>query len=309
MTRLDPAPELPPLVKRYLERALPERQATASVRVAQRGEMWLKPSANSRRFSAVQEYAVSGVAFSWRARFPLASFVSLRVVDQYAAGEGSLEVQVFGVLPVMRQTGPETSLGEALRYLAELPWVPHAMAANPELAWRELDERTIDVATRVGPVRAAVTLEFDCAGDITGPRCEERPYPQGTTFVPRPWAGSFWDYTVLGGIRVPVPGEVRSELPEGPYKSGISARAVRPPPGSAMSSSRPSRRRIRSRSPSNPAHCTPARRRPPRCRRSPPRPPPGARPRRGDWRARARAGSPPRPPARVRPRDAPGGEL
>jgi hypothetical protein len=35
--------------------------------------------------------------------------------------------------------------------------------------------------------------------------------------VTRPWAGRFSDYAVVGGIRIPTRGEVRWELPDGPF--------------------------------------------------------------------------------------------
>lgn len=124
---------------------------------------------------------------------------------------------MFGVLPITSQAGSETSLGEAMRYLAELAWVPHAIAANTRLEWRQLDERAVEVATATAAGRAAVTLDFDTDGDIVASRCQARPYPQGKAFVPRPWCGTFSDYAVLGGVRVPTRGEVRWELPDGPY--------------------------------------------------------------------------------------------
>jgi hypothetical protein len=180
--------------------------------------MWLRPGSGPRRFTAVQDYAVADVAFVWRARFPIAPFLSLQVVDRFADGAGSLEARVLGIVPVMHQSGPETSLGEAVRYLAELAWVPHAMAANDRLEWRQLDRQSVEVATRTASARAAVTLQFDTAGDIAGARCDERPYPQGKTFVSRPWAGTFSGYASLDGIRMPTHGEVRWELPDGPYR-------------------------------------------------------------------------------------------
>ncbi len=209
--------ELPGLVRRYLERALPPQTPTpAAVRVTQSGEMWLKRGSGARRFTAVQDYAVREVAFTWQARFPLAPLLSLRVVDRYAGGAGSLEARLLGVR-MMRQAGPETTLGEALRYLAELAWVPHAMAANRRLEWRQLDQRSVEVATQIAATRAAVTLQFDATGDITGARCDERPFQQDNGFVPRPWGGTFSDYASLDGIRIPTRGEVRWELPDGPY--------------------------------------------------------------------------------------------
>jgi len=35
--------------------------------------------------------------------------------------------------------------------------------------------------------------------------------------VPRPWGGEFRDYVVLGGVRIPVRGEVYWHLPEGRF--------------------------------------------------------------------------------------------
>jgi hypothetical protein len=218
MSALDSGVELPALVRRYLERALPAgRSVPSQVRATQVGEMWQKPGGRQLRFTAVEEFAVEEVAFSWRARFPIVPFVSLHVVDSYAAGEGLLEARLFRLIPVMRASGPELSAGEAMRYLAELPWVPHAMLVNRELEWRELDAETVEVAARVGSARAAVRLEFDAAGDLVGAFADARPLPVGKTSVPTPWGGVFRDYGVLDGIRLPLRADVRWELPEGPF--------------------------------------------------------------------------------------------
>ena len=98
--------------------------------------------------------ALDRVEFSWRARFPLAPLVTLRVHDWYRAGESALEIRLFG-LPLKRLRGDAVTRGEAMRYLAELPWAPAAMALNTELEWRELDSSTVEVATRVAGSRLA----------------------------------------------------------------------------------------------------------------------------------------------------------
>jgi hypothetical protein len=92
--------------------------------------MWLKPGARRLRFTAVESFAAESVAFAWDARFPIVGPLSLRVIDDYADGDGKLEVRLLG-LRLKRQRGPETVVGEALPYLAELPWVPRALAHNP----------------------------------------------------------------------------------------------------------------------------------------------------------------------------------
>jgi hypothetical protein len=210
--------ELPVLARRYLARALPSGGSVPRrVRVTQEGEMWLKPGGRARPFRAVEDFSVEEVAFTWRARFRILPLMALRVVDEYAAGQGRLEARLLGLVPVMRQSGQAASEGEAMRYLAEIPWVPHAMLANRQLEWRELDAHTVEVATSVGPARVAVELEFDAAGDIVSAFSPARPHPEGKTVVPRPWGGVFRDYGVIGGIRIPTDAEVRWQLPEGPF--------------------------------------------------------------------------------------------
>jgi hypothetical protein len=98
--------------------------------------------------------------------FPIAGPLAIKVIDDYADGEGKLEARILG-FPIQRQRGRETVIGEALRYLAELPWAPHAMAHNRELEWRQLDEASVEVATRVDGERLAVKVEFDDSGDIS----------------------------------------------------------------------------------------------------------------------------------------------
>ena len=208
---------LPPLVQRYAERAVPRPgDARGLVRLAQSGEMWQKPGGRALRFTAVEELAVGEVAFSWRARFRLAPLLSLRVHDWYRAGEGALEGRLLG-LPVLRSRGPEVVKGEAMRYLAELPWIPQAMVSNPELEWRELDDATVEVATLVAGSRSAVRLHFDAAGDIVTGSAEARPRAVGKGVVDTPFSGEFGEYRVLDGIRVPTTAEVGWDLPEGRF--------------------------------------------------------------------------------------------
>jgi hypothetical protein len=209
---------LPVLVESYLERVLPRDGGIPKrIRIEQVGEMWSRPRARPRRFTAVEELAVEEVAFSWRARFPVVPFVALHVVDGYANGEGRLEVRALGVLPLMRQRGGDFNEGEALRYLAELPWVPYAIRANRQLEWREVDERTVEVSGPVGGARVAARLAFDEAGDIVRAHTDARPRLEGKTSVPTPWGGVFGDYELLGGVRIPTRAEVRWELSEGPF--------------------------------------------------------------------------------------------
>ena len=206
---------LPPLVAAFVERNLPSDASSSRVCFSQTGEMQLKPG-RWRGFTAEQEAATGRVEFCWRAQFPLAPLVALRVGDWYRVDDAALEVRLLGV-PLKRMRGPDVARGEAMRYLAELPWVPQACMANRDLAWRELDKRTVEVAMDIDSARAAMQLHFDDAGDIVGASAPDRPRAVGKDVVPTPFGGEFSDYQVFNGIRVPTAASVWWELTDGPF--------------------------------------------------------------------------------------------
>jgi hypothetical protein len=176
--------------------------------------MWKKRGARAMVFTATEDFAVDRVAFSWRARFPLAGPLAMTVVDGFGDGAGQLRVSLLGI-PLQTQKGPETNVGEAMRYLAELVWAPQAIAANPELEWRTIDERTVEV-TYDAATKATVRWEFDAVGDpvrATG----VRPLPVGKSFVATRWGGDFREYKEFAGTRAPSFGEAWWELPDGPF--------------------------------------------------------------------------------------------
>jgi hypothetical protein len=86
----------------------------------------------------------------------------------------------------VRATGPEIAAGGALRYLAELPCAPYAMACNRDLEWRELDARTVEVSAVVAAARQAVRLEFSDDGEITRASAERRPFARKGGYDLRP---------------------------------------------------------------------------------------------------------------------------
>jgi hypothetical protein len=190
--------------------------AARGVRLRQRGRMWQRPGARPMGFEAVQEIDAARVAFRWRARFGIGPLRPLTVVDAYDGGEGYLEGRLDGVR-LFRSDGPDVDRGEAMRYLAELAWVPQAVRANPAIAWTELGPAEAEVATPTAGGRAAVRLRFGPGGDVLGAAAPDRPRADGERAVPTPWRGTFSDHGEVGGLRVPRRAEVAWDLPEGPF--------------------------------------------------------------------------------------------
>ena len=120
-------------------------------------------------------------------------------------------------------SGPELDRGEALRYLAELPWAPDAILGNPALRWRMVGDDWAEVSMQTADGPVALRLRFDGAGDIVEVFAEARDTTddEGNP-VALPWQGVFRDYRMIGARRIPVEGEVGYIRDEGfrPYWQG-----------------------------------------------------------------------------------------
>jgi hypothetical protein len=185
-------------------------------RVTQTGEIQQRPGARRLRCEAVEDLADEEVAFVWRARFPLLGPLALEIVDELSHGAGRLRVSLLGV-PLRTETGPETSLGQAIRYLAELPWAPQAMVGNRTLARHEAGTGRIEVTTPAGPADATVSFELDEDGDVVRATGMRPLRGEDGAFRPTRWGGDFSEYTRFGATRIPAAAETWWEPPEGRF--------------------------------------------------------------------------------------------
>ena len=133
----------------------------------------------------------------------------VRVIDAFTNGIGRLEVRLLGSIPVGKENGPLVDHGEAMRYLAELPWAPDAILLNRQLHWQVLDDGTVEVRLPMSPKDAVVWFELDEQGDFAVMRAKDR-YSGMENGAPvfKEWEGHFTNYARVGDRRIPVQGEV-----------------------------------------------------------------------------------------------------
>ena len=201
---------LPSLVADFARRAGVEPGAGLRLAsFAQDGELRLRKGGRFTRTVAWQVVALGRAGFLWDARQSLGPVQHLRVVDAYVGAEGVLEARLFGSVPVARMSGRDLALGEAFRYLAELPWAPDAILGNPELAWRVTGPDRVEVRLATQGGTARVTFRFDAAGDIVGMEASGRPARDAAGMnATLDWRGTFADYRQIGPRRLPEYGEV-----------------------------------------------------------------------------------------------------
>lgn len=207
-----PVPEdrLPPVVQRYLDRAIPGgRVDVLTVRLRQDGEFRMGPDEDSwRPFRAEEVFRVHPPGFQWDARIRAMPLVSVRVMDRYLNGRATMLARVAGVVTVVDQSG-EAGLdaGALARYLAEAVWIPTRLGSLPGIRWSEVDDRSADATLTDGDTAVTVRFHFDEAGDpvaISGTRMRE----VDGEYVETPWKGSFDQHREMSGFRIPTRGEV-----------------------------------------------------------------------------------------------------
>jgi hypothetical protein len=216
-TSIDTTPlPLPDIVRSFAERAVSSTATPATVRLQQNGEMRGGPNDRWQSLTATQTVGIREPGFVWLARIRIASFLPATVLDAYADETGLLEVRLLDSIRLARISGSNISRGELMRYLAELPWAPHAILHNRHLSWHELDRNTMEVSAPCVGGSARVRLLFE-AGDITGIEADDRPRAAAGRTIPTPWRGRFFDYRTIGGCRIPTRAVVGWLLDDGPF--------------------------------------------------------------------------------------------
>lgn len=159
---------------------------------------------------ATQTYGLGAPNFVWFAETPLLpGLPKFRVIDAYVGGEGRLAARALGSIPVASASGAEINRAEAMRYLAELAWIPDAILGNPAIEWAEREDGWLEATLRLEPRDATVRFRLE-DGVIAEMRADARPAetaPDGSQVL-LDWRGLFTDYAEIGGRRIPTRGEV-----------------------------------------------------------------------------------------------------
>lgn len=205
-----PRQDLPDIVEEFARRGLNGHAPSPSrVFLRQHCEMELKPGAGWQKMTAVHWIGVTETGFVWNASQHFGPLLMLRVVDSFSAGQGALCARLLGSVPVASATGPIYDRGEAMRYLAELPWAPDAILLNHAIKWRVLESGEIEARLTFTPEDAVVRFTLNAAGDIAEIRADNRPTGEVDGVMQyQSWDGRFFDYGTSGPRRIPRKGEV-----------------------------------------------------------------------------------------------------
>jgi hypothetical protein len=205
---------LPAPVRRWLESSGALRGARPTrVELTQVGELHTSAKGAWMPVEARQIVDLDDPAFLWLLRGRAFAVLPLDGRDSWRDGRGRMYVVGGGWIPFADAQGPEIDRGALLRFLAEMIWYPAAITA-PYLRWDAIDEEHARATLRHGGIEDAAVFTIDSEGRV---RAVEARRPYAATGRLEPWGGVLRDWQELGGVRVPVVGEVVWHLAEGDF--------------------------------------------------------------------------------------------
>lgn len=214
------AAQLPPIVRTYLKRALPDgapipRFAT----LQQRGGFRLKAGAPFMDMQAEQLFSVQAPGLVWQASMKMVQGLPILVRDTLVDGHGEFGGRLLGLVTVAAGSGPETDAATLVRYLSEAIWFPYALLPSDHLRWEAIDDSSGRAFLSDRGRTATGIYTFDGSGrpitfDADRPRdVEGKP-------VRTLWHVTLDKHTRMAGVEIPAKGSVTWRLPEGPLEYG-----------------------------------------------------------------------------------------
>lgn len=218
---------LPPVVRRYLSKALnPNQPIVRGVYLEQTGTINRSTRATQLQwepFTARQRVATKRPGFVWDAAMVMSPGITVHVVDAYVAGVGALQPSVIGLFDLDgSQGGIDIARGELIRYFAESVWYPTALLPSQGVQWTPVDEQTAEAALTDGPLTVRLRFSFHADGTVASIRSDERSALVDGVMVPMPWEVRLSNYDMQSGMLVPLEAEVAWLAPSGrmPYWRG-----------------------------------------------------------------------------------------
>lgn len=227
----DELKSVPPVVRRYLSQALnPNQPLVRRLYLEQTGSFNRATEPMAERwdsFTARQRVATKRPGFVWDAAVRMAPGITVRVVDAYVAGVGSLQPSVFGLVDVGGVEGTvDIARGELIRYFAEGVWYPTVLLPSQGVRWQAVDAHSAQATLIDGDLTVSLLFSFGADGMVERISSTERTALLDGAMVPMPWEVRVSAYQLQDGMRVPFEAEAAWITPQGrwPYWRGKLAK-------------------------------------------------------------------------------------
>lgn len=134
---------LPPPVKNYLKRAMPEQGLFINrIHLRQKGEIRVHDEASWNKFSADQYVSMNPAQFLWAATSEYWPMTPLGIITSYISGKGKTAAWLWGWVTAYENSGLQMKAYLMLRWLGEAVWYPTALLPGEEIKWEPLTSKS-----------------------------------------------------------------------------------------------------------------------------------------------------------------------
>jgi hypothetical protein len=196
--RSDKFSGLPEAARRYLEHAIaPGTVLASSVRLRMHGQIKLE-----RWLPFVAEQVIrGGQEMIWRAAVRR-SGMTIRGFDRFVDGEGAMQWKLFGIIPVMKASGPNINRSAAGRVKAESVWLPSILCGD-DVSWTAEDSLHPNAHFTVRTDTQPLALTIDDKGRLKSIKLQRWGNPEGGEFHDAPFGGVVEKEGTFGGYTIP----------------------------------------------------------------------------------------------------------
>lgn len=220
-TRLAQSPpamrsELPAPIERYLAAAGANGAPIIATRLEHAGRMRTAPDASWMAVRGAEQIVADPPGFVWWGRMRLAPGLWVDARDKLASGTARMRVVAEATFPLADVAGPQLDEGAAMRVLGEMVLIPTSFRDTRYVRWEPVDDHRARATLRLGAREVSALFELD-AEDMPARVSGQRYRDVRGTGVLTPWHGTFSDYRMVEGVRVPFRLESTWDLDTGPF--------------------------------------------------------------------------------------------
>jgi hypothetical protein len=190
--------DIPEAARRYLEHAIaPGTQFASAVRLQMHGEIKLK---DWLPFTAEQVISLRR-GMIWKASVRLYG-APITGSDMLVDGEGAMKWKLFGLIPIVRASGPDTTRSTAGRLQAESVWLPSTFWENG-VEWAIPDPSHANARFTVQGHEGELALTIADDGQLKSIKMSRWGNPEGAAFHKVDFGGIAEDEQTFGGYTIP----------------------------------------------------------------------------------------------------------
>jgi hypothetical protein len=194
---------LPGPARRYFLHAIkPGTPLASSVTLEMSGAMRLKPDAAWMPMHARQILSPPQ-GFVWKATAG-SGLLRMSGADYYLDEASAMIFRIWGIIPVVRATGPDIARSAAGRMAGESFWIPSALLPGQGVKWEAVDESSARVTFEVGSEAVGITISVDRDGtcrSVSFRRWGDR--TEDGSFAYIPFGGDLSEERTFGGYTIP----------------------------------------------------------------------------------------------------------